>query len=121
MSFRKLYVIAALALVLYSSGGISAQAAAIEITARYPMTGPAAFIGQGQSQTLRIIEQMVNAQGGIHGHPLKFLIQDPAPMHARRSVMGNASLRSARTIPTILPKSANERVAINANEMGSRC
>jgi branched-chain amino acid transport system substrate-binding protein len=57
-------------------GVARAQGAPIEITALYPMTGPAAFIGQGQSQTLRIIEQMVNAAGGIHGRSLKFLIQD---------------------------------------------
>ena len=70
-------VLGALAL-LVAGPGIAADTAPIEIPALYPMSGPAAFIGQGQSKTLEIIQQMVNAKGGIQGHPIHFSIQDEA-------------------------------------------
>jgi branched-chain amino acid transport system substrate-binding protein len=101
MKFGKLSQLsAALGLVFCLSGGLSAQTAAIEITALYPMTGPAAFIGQGQSQTLRIIEQMVNVQGGIHGHPLKFIIQDDQGNPATAVQLANAVI--ARKAPIFM-------------------
>jgi branched-chain amino acid transport system substrate-binding protein len=70
-------ILAALAL-LVAGPGFAADTTPIEIPALYPMTGPAAFIGQGQSKTLEIIEHMVNAKGGIQGHPIHFSMQDDA-------------------------------------------
>ena len=40
------------------------------------MTGPAAFLGQGEAQTLKALETYVNAHGGIRGRPLRIIIQD---------------------------------------------
>jgi branched-chain amino acid transport system substrate-binding protein len=70
-------ILAALAL-LVAGPGFAADTTPIEIPALYPMTGPAAFIGQGQSKTLEIIEHIVNAKGGIQGHPIHFSMQDDA-------------------------------------------
>jgi branched-chain amino acid transport system substrate-binding protein len=41
-----------------------------------PLTGGAAFIGQAEAQTLRVMEPWVNARGGINGRPVHFVIQD---------------------------------------------
>ncbi len=82
------FVVAALALVVQPSA--AADTDPIEIPALYPMTGPAAFIGQGQSKTLEIIERLVNAQGGIHGHPIHFNIQDDAANPATAVQLANA-------------------------------
>jgi branched-chain amino acid transport system substrate-binding protein len=68
----------------------AADTTPIDIPALYPMTGPAAFIGQGQSKTLQIIEQMVNAQGGIHGRPIHFDIQDDQGNPATAVQLANA-------------------------------
>jgi branched-chain amino acid transport system substrate-binding protein len=59
-----------------ASRTLAADTTPIEIDALYPMTGPAAFIGAGQSKTLQLIEQMVNAHGGIAGHPIHFEVKD---------------------------------------------
>jgi len=71
------FVLTAFALLVAGPGN-AADTAPIEISALYPMTGPAAFIGQGQSKTLEIIEKMVNTKGGIQGHPIHFSVQDDA-------------------------------------------
>lgn len=77
MSITRTWCVALAALIAaLPLGAAAADTTPIDIPALYPMTGPAAFIGQGQSKTLQIIEQMVNAQGGIAGHPIHFDIQD---------------------------------------------
>ena len=73
--FRFIACITTTAILLAGSAG-AADTASIDIPALYPMTGPAAFIGQGQSKTLDLIERMVNSHGGIQGHPIHFSIQD---------------------------------------------
>jgi branched-chain amino acid transport system substrate-binding protein len=41
-----------------------------------PLTGNAAFVGQGQYKTLQVLEAQVNKDGGIAGRPLKFNFHD---------------------------------------------
>ncbi len=47
-----------------------------EIQVLLPLTGGAAFLGQGEQTTLGIVEKTVNASGGIHGRPVHFVIHD---------------------------------------------
>jgi branched-chain amino acid transport system substrate-binding protein len=82
----------ALSVLLAAAPGFAADTAPIEIPALYPMTGPAAFIGQGQSKTLEIIERMVNGQGGIQGRPIHFSIQDDAGNPATALQLANAAI-----------------------------
>jgi branched-chain amino acid transport system substrate-binding protein len=41
-----------------------------------PLTGPAAFLGQGERVTLQFVEEAVNATGGIAGRKLQFDVKD---------------------------------------------
>jgi branched-chain amino acid transport system substrate-binding protein len=54
------------------------QPAPIEINAILALTGPAAFIGNGEKQALGLIESLTNAAGGIKGRPIAFTIVDDA-------------------------------------------
>jgi branched-chain amino acid transport system substrate-binding protein len=47
-----------------------------EINVILPLTGPAAFLGKGEETSLQLAEKAMNASGGIHGQPVKFVIQD---------------------------------------------
>ena len=40
------------------------------------ITGPASFLGEPERQTLELIKEKVNSQGGINGHPLELVIYD---------------------------------------------
>jgi branched-chain amino acid transport system substrate-binding protein len=70
----------ALAIVVGIAAGtmrpVSAQATTVEINAILALTGPAAFIGTAEKQSLALIEGLTNAAGGIKGHPIKFVIAD---------------------------------------------
>jgi branched-chain amino acid transport system substrate-binding protein len=57
-------------------GPARAQSVPIEIDALLALTGPAAFIGGAEKQSLGLIETLTNAAGGIKGRPIKFVIQD---------------------------------------------
>ena len=41
-----------------------------------PLTGGGAFLGKAEQQALQQYEKVVNAGGGIHGKPLKFVFND---------------------------------------------
>jgi branched-chain amino acid transport system substrate-binding protein len=41
-----------------------------------PLTGNAAFVGQGQQKALQVLEAQVNKEGGIAGRPLQFDYHD---------------------------------------------
>jgi branched-chain amino acid transport system substrate-binding protein len=47
-----------------------------EINVMIPLTGTAAFLGQGEQQTLGFAERLINNTGGIAGRPIKFLFED---------------------------------------------
>jgi branched-chain amino acid transport system substrate-binding protein len=55
-----------------------AQTEPYEINAILPLTGSGAFLGQAFIQTLKLVEKQTNATGGIHGHPVRFVIADDA-------------------------------------------
>jgi len=58
-------------------GGLHvAQAADREINVILPLTGGGAFLGKAEQQALQQFEKQANADGGIHGQPLKFVFHD---------------------------------------------
>lgn len=66
--------IAALAAIAIAPPARAAQP--YEINVILPLTGPAAFLGKGEETSLHLAEKAINASGGIHGRPVKFVIQD---------------------------------------------
>jgi branched-chain amino acid transport system substrate-binding protein len=47
-----------------------------EIYVILPLTGFAAFLGAGVATTLGVVQDITNQHGGIHGRPVKFVIED---------------------------------------------
>jgi len=62
------------AFFLMLCGGAVAQT--VDIPVVLPLTGGAAFLGQGERTALQIVERLVNAEGGINGTPVRFLFSD---------------------------------------------
>ncbi len=62
------------ALALMAPGARSAEPYAIDVI--LPLTGSGAFLGQGERQSLQLVEKSVNASGGIKGRPLAFAFHD---------------------------------------------
>jgi branched-chain amino acid transport system substrate-binding protein len=62
--------------LLLAAASTAAAAEPVKINAILELTGTAAFLGQGESQALKILEGVVNAQGGINGRPVQFVVAD---------------------------------------------
>jgi branched-chain amino acid transport system substrate-binding protein len=78
----------------------SAQQAPYELNVILALTGPAAFIGKSEQQSLQLLEGIVNKGGGINGRPIKFTIADDASNAAVSVQLANALI--AKNIPVIL-------------------
>ena len=67
----------AVALVLSQTNGSGAQTATpVEINAVIPLTGGGAFLAKAYLQAFTALETVVNREGGIQGHPIKFVTAD---------------------------------------------
>ena len=77
---RRFLVARAIALVSALAMTIGAAAAAdrvpYTIPVILPLTGPLAFIGQTDQNSLKIFQEYANKQGGIRGRPLQFTFTD---------------------------------------------
>jgi branched-chain amino acid transport system substrate-binding protein len=68
-----------LAVLMFAAAAVQAQDSAqrpYEINAILPLTGSAAFIGDGHAGALRAAETYINSTGGIKGRPVHFVIAD---------------------------------------------
>jgi branched-chain amino acid transport system substrate-binding protein len=78
----------------------AAQQAPYEINVILALTGPAAFIGKAELQSLQLLEPIVNKAGGIGGRPVKFVVVDDASNAAVTVQLANALI--AKNPPVIL-------------------
>ncbi len=62
------------AVATLSSAGLAAGTYDINVV--LPLTGSAAFVGQGQKDTLSALEDQINGTGGIGGQKLNFIFHD---------------------------------------------
>lgn len=71
-----------------------------EINAVLSLTGPAAFLGSKEAQSLQVAETMLNKDGGIQGRPIKFVIEDDGsvPQNAVQLFTGLI----ARKVPIVI-------------------
>jgi len=65
-------------LMLGWTGAAFAAKESYRIGGIFAITGGASFLGEPERNTARMIEEMVNARGGINGHPLQIIIEDTA-------------------------------------------
>jgi branched-chain amino acid transport system substrate-binding protein len=72
MGVRTILVAAALLCCVTFARGADTR----DINVILPLTGNGAFLGKAEQQALVQYEKMVNASGGIHGKPVKFVFHD---------------------------------------------
>ncbi|HXP94693.1 MAG TPA: ABC transporter substrate-binding protein [Candidatus Binatia bacterium] len=64
------------AMLIVPIHAVKSQPAPYQINVIMPLTGFGAFIGQTSQRTLRIVEGIVNKDGGIKGRPIQFVFYD---------------------------------------------
>jgi branched-chain amino acid transport system substrate-binding protein len=70
---RKLLIAGASGLLLTSA---AFAADPYEINVMLPLTGGGAFLGKSEAETLKVVDELVNRDGGINGRPVHFTLHD---------------------------------------------
>lgn len=71
-----LWAAVAVLLVVTAADSARGQVAPYEINAILSLTGPGTALGTEMQTSLRLVEKVVNAQGGIGGRPIHFVVFD---------------------------------------------
>jgi branched-chain amino acid transport system substrate-binding protein len=102
MNIGRLAAITLAAFTIAATGSLpaSAQQAPYELNVILALTGPAAFIGKAEQQSLQLLEGIVNKSGGLAGRPIKFVIADDASNAAVSVQLANGLI--AKNIPVLL-------------------
>jgi branched-chain amino acid transport system substrate-binding protein len=67
--------LAGLGLIFFGCGG-DKKTAPYVVGGIFSISGPASYLGEPERNSMEMVAEAVNAQGGINGHPLKLVIYD---------------------------------------------
>jgi len=80
---KKVFGVIVLGVWILGAAGSVMAAEPYKIGAVFAITGPAAWLGEPERNTVKMIQEQVNAQGGINGHPLEIIIEDTVGEEAK--------------------------------------
>jgi branched-chain amino acid transport system substrate-binding protein len=80
---KRTAIFVALGLLMVSMASAVTAAEPYKIGAVFAITGPAAWLGEPERNTVKMIEEQINAQGGINGHPLEIIVEDTVGEEAK--------------------------------------
>jgi branched-chain amino acid transport system substrate-binding protein len=89
-----------------------AQKEPYTVGAVFGVTGGASFLGEPQRNTVRMIEEWVNAAGGIQGHPLKVVLEDTKSDEGQTVLTVRKLLEKDKVIAVIGPSTTGESMAV---------
>ena len=76
MRIRIISAIAVLTSMLFATAAFAATP--IKIGALFAVTGPAAFLGEPERNSAKMVVDEINAAGGVKGHKLELIVYDTA-------------------------------------------
>lgn len=82
------------------------------IGAVFSVTGGASFLGEPERNTAKMIEEWVNAAGGINGHPLQIIIEDTKTDASQAVLAVRKLLEKDKVIAIVGPSTSGESMAV---------
>lgn len=101
----------ALALVLALAWPAAAKEK-LKIGAVFSATGPASFLGEPEKNTLELIEDMINEQGGVLGQEIEFIIYDDETDVNKCVLAADKLIKKDRVLAVIGPSVSGNTLAI---------
>ncbi|MDI6753916.1 MAG: ABC transporter substrate-binding protein [Thermodesulfobacteriota bacterium] len=100
-------------LILGASPGASwAEKKPYVIGAVLSVTGAASFLGEPERNTVKMIEDWVNAAGGINGHPLKIIVEDSKSEESQAVLSVQRLLEKDKVLAIVGPSTTGESMAV---------
>ena len=84
---------------------------AYKVGAVFALTGFNSVLGQTQPLTVRMLEEQINASGGINGHPLEVIVYDTESDAAKCATLANRLIEQG-VVAIIGPTSTGESMAL---------
>jgi len=82
------------------------------VGAVFSVTGGTSFLGEPERNTVKMIEEWVNAAGGIQGHPLKVIVEDTKSDEAQAVLTVRKLLERDKVLAIIGPSTTGESMAV---------
>jgi len=113
----RLSVVLALIAALIAVGAISCsseeeEAAPYKVGAVFSLTGGASNLGVPEENTVKMIEDQINAAGGINGHPLEVIIYDTETNAEKCATLTNRLIEQDEVLAIIGPTTSGNSLAI---------
>ncbi len=103
------YVIAA-ATLLFSSNVFAA--APIKIGALFAVTGPAAFLGEPERNSAKMVIDEINKAGGVKGRKLELIVYDTAGDATKAVQLATKLIKDDKVVAIIGPSTTGETMAV---------
>jgi branched-chain amino acid transport system substrate-binding protein len=78
----------------------------------YAITGPVAFLGEPARNTAKMMEEMINAKGGINGHPLQLVIYDNEGDATKTVLSAKKLIQKDKVVAIIGPSTSGTSMAL---------
>jgi branched-chain amino acid transport system substrate-binding protein len=82
------------------------------IGAVFSVSGGASFLGDPERNTVKMIEEWVNAAGGLQGHPLKVIVEDTKSDESQAVLSVRKLLDKDKVIAIVGPSTTGESMAV---------
>ena len=82
------------------------------VGAVFSVTGGASFLGQPEKNTAEMLEDWINAAGGIQGHPLEVIIEDTKTDASQAVLAVRKLLQKDKVIAVVGPSTSGESMAV---------
>lgn len=99
-------------LTIMGMGGAALAVEPIKIGALFSVTGPAAFLGEPEKNTLEMMVKELNAKGGIKGSPVEVVIYDTTGDATKAVQLANKLIKDDKVVAIIGPSTTGETMAV---------
>ena len=99
-------------MMLLCSASVALAAAPIKIGALFAVTGPAAFLGEPEKNTLELLVKETNARGGIRGSKIELYVYDTGGDVTKAVQLTNKLIKNDHVVAIIGPSTTGETMAV---------
>jgi branched-chain amino acid transport system substrate-binding protein len=110
MRIRIISAIAVLTTMLFATAAFAATP--IKIGALFAVTGPAAFLGEPERNSAKMVVDEINAAGGVKGHKLELIVYDTAGDATKAVQLATKLIKDDKVVAIIGPSTTGETMAV---------
>lgn len=98
--------------VTFFGSALAADKEPYRIGALFAVTGPASFLGEPERNTAEMVRDMINASGGINGHPIELIIYDTEANATKTVVAAKKLINRDRVLAIVGPSTSGTSMAV---------